>query len=97
MATAVKLSDDLVETARHESRVWSRSMTQQIEYWARIGRALERTGVISHERVRAALTAELDFDELHTEERLAVLGQLEREVVMPRGDRDLARKLAEAE
>ena len=82
MAGAVKLSDDLIEAARRESRVWSRSMTQQIEYWARIGRAIERTGAISHDRVRAALTAELAFDELTTPERMAALGQLEREVVM---------------
>ncbi len=97
MAVAVKLSDELIEAARRESRVWSRSMTQQIEYWARIGRTIERSGAISHERVRAALSAELPFDALDTEERMAALGLLEREVVMPRGDRELAKRLAAEE
>lgn len=97
MSSAVKLSTDLVEAARHESRVSSRSMTQQIEYWARIGRAIERTGAIEHDRVCAALRAELAFDELNTEERMAVLGQLEREVFQPRGDRAMAKRLAREE
>ena len=97
MPGAVKLSDDLIEAARHQSRVWSRSMTQQIEYWARIGRAIERSGAISHDRVGEALTAQLAFDALGTEERMAVLGQLEREVGLPRGDRELAKRLAAEE
>ena len=95
MPSAVKLSDELVQAARGECRIWSRSMTQQIEHWARIGRAIERSGAVSRERVRAALAAELAFDELGTEERAVALGQLEREVFRPRGDAELAAELAE--
>ena len=94
MGRAVKLSEELVESARHESEIQSRSMTQQIEHWARIGRAVERTGQYSAERIRGALKAELAFDALNTDEKLHYLSELEREVHMPRGDRDLARRLA---
>ncbi len=93
MSTAVKLSDELASAARAESEVWSRSMTQQIEHWARIGRAVERGGDVRIERVRAALEAELPFDDLGADERLVVLGELERRVVKPGGDPILARDL----
>ncbi len=93
MPSAVKLSDELVRAARSESRIWSRSMTQQIEHWARIGRAVERSSAVSRERVRSALAAELAFDELNAEERAVALGQLEREVLRPRGDAELAKEL----
>lgn len=36
MGSAVKLSDAIVAAARAESKLMSRSMTQQIEHWARI-------------------------------------------------------------
>ena len=93
MPSAVKLSTELVESARRESRLWSRSMTQQIEHWARIGRSIERSDAISVERIRAALSAELELDALDAEERAAATGQLEGLVFRPGGDADLARRL----
>lgn len=42
MSMPVKLSSDLVEAARHESARADRSITAQIEHWARIGRAAEQ-------------------------------------------------------
>lgn len=95
MPTAVKLSDELVESARAESSVWSRSMTQQIEHWARIGRSLERSGSVEMARVRAALKAGMPFDELSSEEKVVVLGELEQAVFRPEGDVALAARLRE--
>ena len=40
MATAVKISDDLFEKARIQSKVFKRSIAGQIEYWAKIGKAI---------------------------------------------------------
>jgi hypothetical protein len=93
MSSAVKLSDELVEAARAESAVWSRSMTEQVEHWARIGRAIERSGAFSQERVRSALRGETAYDALTSEERVAVLGEIDREVFQPRGDAALSRVL----
>ncbi len=97
MSSAVKISDELVRAARNECGIQSRSMTQQIEHWARIGRALERSPAISHERIRAALQAELAFDELNSEEQAVALGQLEKDILRPRGDAEFAERLREAE
>lgn len=42
MAQPVKLSDALVQDARATGEVAERSIAGQIEYWARLGRALEQ-------------------------------------------------------
>ena len=76
--------------------MWSRSMTQQIEYWARLGRALERSPSVSISRIQAALQAQLEFDDLTADERALVLGRLEAMVFDPRGDGALQRELREA-
>ena len=40
MAVAMKLSDDLVEDAKIFAAAEHRSVPKQIEYWARIGKAV---------------------------------------------------------
>jgi len=45
----VKLSDDLVTDAREEAKVADRSLTSQIEHWARLGRQVE--SILRHEDV----------------------------------------------
>jgi hypothetical protein len=45
----VKLSDDLVRDARQEAEAADRSLTSQIEHWARLGRKVEK--VLRHEEV----------------------------------------------
>lgn len=97
MGTAVKLSDGLVAAAREESRTMSRSMTRQIEHWARIGRMVEQNPLWDHRRVRQALKGELAFDELGTRERLVYLAQIEDEMHLPDGDAEFAAKLANGE
>jgi hypothetical protein len=41
MATAVKISDELITQARIKSKVFKRSIAGQIEYWAQIGKIVE--------------------------------------------------------
>lgn len=41
MGMPVKLSDELVESAREEAASTDRSITGQIEHWAKIGRSVE--------------------------------------------------------
>jgi len=41
MATAVKISDELVAKAKVQSKVFKRSIAGQIEYWAKIGQMVE--------------------------------------------------------
>jgi hypothetical protein len=41
MGTPLKVSDSLFAVARQEAQAASRSITAQVEHWARIGRAVE--------------------------------------------------------
>jgi hypothetical protein len=41
MATAVKVSDDLFEKAKIQSKIFKRSIAGQIEYWAKIGQMID--------------------------------------------------------
>ncbi len=41
MARAVKVSDDLFEKAKIQSKVFKRSIAGQIEYWAKIGQMID--------------------------------------------------------
>ena len=49
MSMAVKLSDDLITEARAEAEASDRSLTSQIEHWARLGREIE--SVLQHDDV----------------------------------------------
>jgi len=51
MGMPVKLSDELVAAAREEAASTDRSITGQIEHWAKIGRSVET--VLRHEDVQA--------------------------------------------
>lgn len=51
MGMPVKLSDELVAAARKEAASTDRSITGQIEHWAKIGRSVET--VLRHQDVQA--------------------------------------------
>jgi hypothetical protein len=58
----VKLSDELVLAARHEASTSDRSITSQIEHWAKLGRAAE--AALSHADV---LTLKVYLEDLMRE------------------------------
>jgi hypothetical protein len=58
MGMPVKLSDELVESARQEAASTDRSITGQIEHWAKIGRSVET--VLRHEDIQALKRAPAD-------------------------------------
>ena len=71
MAVAMKLSDDLVEDAKNVAAAEHRSVPKQIEYWARIGKAvldnpdmplrLIQDTMLSIEEVRAGQVLPYEF------------------------------------
>lgn len=96
MPTAIKITEDIADAARAESAVMNRSMTEQLEYWARIGRALERLPGVSMDKIRTVLSAGRDFDDLNGDERAVALGALESLTFNPKGDRSLQREKSAA-
>ncbi|TVR09397.1 MAG: hypothetical protein EA385_07300 [Salinarimonadaceae bacterium] len=70
MAQSVKFADDtLVDDARAEAEIQSRSLAGQITHWARIGRAIERSGGLDHVRLSRVLAGGLETNVLTAEEK----------------------------
>ena len=63
MAVTVKLSDDLIEDARHYGSVLSRSIPKQIEYWSRIGKIAEENPDLPYDFIKNVLLAKKEADE----------------------------------
>ncbi len=65
MATAVRVSNDLVIEAKKFSRIDHRSVAGQIEHWARMGKCVEENPDLPYSFIKEILLGleELDHDE----------------------------------
>ena len=63
-----RVAADLVESAAAEGARQSRSAKQQLDHWARVGRAVSSQHTASRRRVEAALAGRLATGELTVEE-----------------------------
>jgi len=55
MATAVRISDNLVNDARKISRIDHRSLTGQIEHWAQMGKCAEENPDLTYSLIKEIL------------------------------------------
>jgi len=55
MATAVRISENLVNDARKISRIDHRSLTGQIEHWAHIGKCAEENPDLTYSLIKEIL------------------------------------------
>ena len=55
MSTAIRISDQLVKTARIFSTIEYRSLTGQIEYWAKIGKCAEENPDLTFNLIKEIL------------------------------------------
>lgn len=58
MASAVKLSDQIVSEAKATSRALNRSIAGQIEHWAKIGKMVEANPDLTYEFIKNLLIAQ---------------------------------------
>lgn len=63
-----RFAADLVDSAAAEGARQSRSAKQQLDHWARVGRAVSSQHTASRRRVEAALAGQLPTGELTVEE-----------------------------
>ena len=61
MTIAVKLSDSIVTDARTISKVLNRSVTGQIEYWAKIGKLAEEHPDLNYDLIKNILIAKQEL------------------------------------
>ena len=62
MSIAVRISDELVKEAKTLSKVKNRSVTGQIEYWAKIGKIAEQNPTLSYELIKEILIGIEELD-----------------------------------
>ena len=62
MATAVRISKELVDEARKFSRIEHRSLTGQIEHWAKIGKCAEENPDLTYSLIKEILLGMEELD-----------------------------------
>lgn len=60
MATAIKLSDELIRAARKHGSIYSRSAPKQIEYWMGIGKIAEENPDLTYQFIKEILLAQAE-------------------------------------
>jgi hypothetical protein len=71
-----RFSADLVDAATAEGARQSRSAKQQLDHWARVGRAVTTIASTQRSRVEAALAGRLPLDHLTREESIVVNAEI---------------------
>ena len=66
MSIAVRISNKLINEAKVQSRVENRSLTGQIEYWAKIGKISEENPELSYNLIREIL---IGLEQLESDKR----------------------------
>lgn len=62
MAVALKLSDELIDLAKPHAAAEHRSIPKQIEYWARLGKAVEDNPELPIQFIKNTLLAVAEAD-----------------------------------
>jgi hypothetical protein len=70
-STPTRVAADVAASAAAVAPSEHRSIAEQINYWARIGMQVERSGSLAHRRVLAVAAGQEQFSGLDTEERVA--------------------------
>lgn len=68
-STPTRVTADVVATAASVAPTENRSVTEQINYWARIGMQVERSTSVTSRRVLAVVAGDTQFSTLTPEER----------------------------
>ena len=62
MATAIRISESLIDEAKKYSKIDHRSLTGQIEHWARIGKCAEENPDLSYSQIKEILIGIEELD-----------------------------------
>lgn len=68
-STPTRVAADIATAAASTASSENRTVTEQINYWARIGMQVERSASVANRRVLAAIAGDAQFSTLTPEER----------------------------
>ena len=89
-----RFAADLLDSAAAEGARQSRSAKQQLDHWARVGRAVSSRQTAARRRVEAALTGELDLTDLSEEEGVVFNAEVSAGIQESLAEADYGRVLA---
>jgi hypothetical protein len=89
-----RFAADLVDSAAAEGARQSRSAKQQLDHWARVGRAVSSQHTASRRRVEAALAGQLAMGELTVEEGVVFNAEISAAIEESLARSDYGRALA---
>ncbi len=91
MATTspARIEDDLYASAKLAGDAQSRSASQQVAHWARIGREIQASATISHREVAAVLAGRRSYDGLDPKEQAVVRADWAERMAVYREELDL--------
>jgi hypothetical protein len=92
---SLKISTELLDEARREAPIFSRSLAGQIEHWARLGQAVENAQGFTLDRVRAALEGRFSASDLNPSEMEIFLDLAGSHGVARRWREEFAKELLE--
>jgi ParD-like antitoxin of type II bacterial toxin-antitoxin system len=75
-----RVAADLAASAASVAPTENRTVTEQINYWARIGMHVERSGSLATRRLLAVATGEAQFATLHPDERTAAHAVIDAQI-----------------
>lgn len=98
MATTspARIDDELYASAKLAGEVQSRSASQQVVHWARIGREIEASATISQRDIAEVLAGSRSYDSLSPKEQAVVRAEWSERMDALREALDLAARFAES-
>jgi len=88
-----RFAADLMDSAAVEGARQSRSAKQQLDHWARVGRAVSSRHTAARRRVEAALGGELELADLSEEEGVVFNAEIAAAIQENLADADYGREL----
>jgi hypothetical protein len=89
-----RFAADLLDSAAAEGARQSRSAKQQLDHWARVGRAVSSRQSAARRRVEAALAGELELADLTEEEGVVFNAEISAGIQESLAEADYGRVLA---
>jgi hypothetical protein len=90
-----RFAADLLDSAAAEGARQSRSAKQQLDHWARVGRAVSSRHSAARQRVEAALAGELDLAQLSEDEGVVFNAEISAAIQESLADADYGQMLAQ--
>ena len=86
----LRVGDDLLASAKLAADATGRSAAQQIGYWAKLGRELERSGSVSVREIAEVLAGARSYDDLDHKAQASVRAEWDSRIEARRAALDLA-------